>query len=194
MTLVGMLVLLSLTFAIRLTLQKRTEVRNEQDVLPLIHEAAATHDLPVTLVRALVWKESRFNPNAVGSKKEIGLMQITDGAVTDWANNHHRNKPNRKERFDPATNLDIGCWYLARAGHHWDGYASRDILQLAEYNAGRTKVLRDWKPEDPAQEILLEQITFPGTQDYVRQILKQRQFYDDQEIPQPSPSVNHDDP
>lgn len=150
---------------------------NEKELLPAIHEAAQKHHLEPELVRAVIWKESRFDPRSVGTKGEVGLMQITDGAVQDWARVNRQPIPSRHELFRPETNLEIGCWYLALTGKHWDGYVSQDILQLAEYNAGRTKVLKDWAPESPESPITLEQITFPGTQSYIRQILERRNHY-----------------
>ena len=149
----------------------------ERELLPVIYATARRHRLEPELVRAVVWKESRFDPRSVGTKGEIGLMQITDGAVQDWARVNRQGIPKRGELFQPETNLEIGCWYLAHTGKHWDGYVSRDILQLAEYNAGRTKVLKDWAPESPDHPITLEQITYPGTQSYIKQILERRDFY-----------------
>lgn len=192
LSLIWLSLLAVLAIGVYFFIQECRNTRREQEILPLIQKAANNHGLPVSLVRALVWKESRFNPDAVGSKKEIGLMQITDGAITDWATRHRCAPPSRSDCFDPATNLDIGCWYLALAGSHWDGYASRDILQLAEYNAGRSVVLREWKPETPEETISLEDITFPGTQDYVRQILDKRQSYEHQDEKQLSHSVHHE--
>lgn len=154
-----------------------TAARNEVELLPLIRAAAARHDVPEELVRAVIWKESRFNSAAVGSKGEIGLMQITDGAVQDWARRRRQKKPVRRELFKPEVNLEIGTWYLAQCGRHWDGYLSRDILQLAEYNAGRRKVLKDWAPSRAADSLSLDAISYPGTQDYISQILARRAYY-----------------
>ena len=104
-------------------------------------------------------------------------MQITDGAVQDWARVTRQPCPSRAELFHHGKDLDIGCWYLARCRSHWDGYASQEILQLAEYNAGRTKVLKDWAPEKPETPISLEDISYPGTRSYVRQILERCEHY-----------------
>lgn len=158
-------------------IRDRQESRREELLLPAIREAAYRHGLESSLVRALVWKESRFRADAVGSKGEIGLMQITGGAVADWARRNRKPTPTRAQLFNPEVNLEIGCWYLSLSQKHWDGYASRRILELAEYNAGRTKVLKDWKPEKPEDEVPLDAITFPGTQDYIRQILVRQEHY-----------------
>ena len=151
--------------------------QREQELLEGIHAAANHHGLDPALVRAVVWKESRFNPQSVGTKGEIGLMQITDGAVQDWARVNRQPIPEKAELFRSDKNLDIGCWYLAHCRKHWNGYASQEILQLAEYNAGRTKVLRDWAPKTPELTITPEDITYPSTRAYVQQILERQRLY-----------------
>lgn len=149
----------------------------EEELLPAIYAAAKKHSLEPELVRAVIWKESRFNPDSIGKIGEIGLMQITDGAVQDWARVNRQPIPSRQELFQPETNLEIGCWYLAHTGKHWDGYASQEILQLAEYNAGRTIVKKEWAPQSPEHPVSLEQITYPSTQSYIKQILERRDHY-----------------
>lgn len=174
---VALIVVLALLGSCRRRIEILNERRREARLLPLIREAAAHHGLPVELVRSVVWKESHFDSRAIGSKGEVGLMQITGGAVDDWARVCRQRRPERQELFDARLNLEIGCWYLARCGNHWNGYASRDMLQLAEYNAGRKKVVNDWAPSDPGAALELEQITYPSTQNYVRQILQRCQDY-----------------
>ena len=151
--------------------------RSREEIEALITQTATRHGLSAPLVMALVWKESRFKPNAVGSAGEIGLMQVLDGAVSDWARINQRAKPTKRQLFTPETNLEIGCWYLAQAHKHWEGYASQDILELAEYNAGRTVVLREWAPEKPENIVDLDSITFPSTRKYIKQIFKRRDHY-----------------
>ena len=38
--------------------------------------AAANHNINPALIKAVIWRESKFNPNATGKRGEIGLMQI----------------------------------------------------------------------------------------------------------------------
>ena len=150
----------------------------EKELLPAIEAAANANGLPVSLVRAVIWKESRFNAQAVGNCGEVGLMQIMDGAVQDWARVNKCDVPPREALFDPQLNLKIGCWYLARCGEHWNGYAARPILQLAEYNAGRKNVLDRWRPATPETTMTADQITFPDTRRYITLILNQQARYE----------------
>ena len=106
-------------------------------------------------------------------------MQLMDGAVEDWArNNRPASPPSRRQLFQPELNIEIGTWYLAQASAHWEGYASQEILMLAEYNAGYSRVVKNWKPSDKNEKLSPEQVSFPGTRDYIMQILQKRTEYD----------------
>lgn len=154
--------------------------RREALFMPVAEAAARRHGIPSSLVKAVIWKESRWLPNVVGKDGEIGLMQITQGAVDDWRRLEKQPAPSRGDLFKPELNIEIGTWYLAWTGKHWRGYKSQEILQLAEYNAGYTRVNKLWKPESPDQELALEKISFPGTRDYIKQILIKKSHYDKQ--------------
>ena len=154
------------------------ETHDEEMLLPLIEQVAHKHGVPAALVRALIWKESRFNQFSVGSKGEVGLMQITDGAVQDWARRTKSDMPSRFDLFIPEINLEIGTWYLGQASRHWKGYASQDLLTLAEYNAGYGKVSDSWAPKDPQTVVALSEITYPGTRQYVQMILERQKHYE----------------
>ena len=43
------------------------ELHRSQELEPLIAEAANRHNLPLSLLRAVVWRESDFEPRAVGT-------------------------------------------------------------------------------------------------------------------------------
>jgi soluble lytic murein transglycosylase len=144
----------------------------------IIRDAAQRHRVPPLLVKAVIWKESRFHPLAVGSKGEVGLMQITDAAVTEWHRGTGYRMPCRGIRFSPTLNIEIGTWYLAWTSKHWRDYRSAVEMTLAEYNAGYGNVTKEgWIPASPQTEIKLSDISFPGTREYIRQILmKWHQF------------------
>lgn len=103
-----------------------------------INRCAQVYSLHPDLIKAVIWRESRFNPKAVGKAGEVGLMQLTKPATKDWAKAHKRRVPLRYELFNPHLNIVIGSWYLARARNHWRNYYRQcQILALCEYNAGR---------------------------------------------------------
>jgi soluble lytic murein transglycosylase len=141
----------------------------------LIREAALRHGLAPGLVKAVVWKESRFRPYTVGRAKEVGLMQITAGAVTDWRVWSGAARPSRHQCFDPGLNIEIGTWYLARAMRAWQAYRSADILALAEYNAGGSRARR-WAPTQPQVELPVTAVSLSSTRDYISQV--RRRWHD----------------
>src|SRR5712691_9395895 len=54
-----------------------------------IRAAARRYGVEPALVKAIVWRESRFNPKARGRAGEIGLMQIREDAAREWADAEH---------------------------------------------------------------------------------------------------------
>ena len=46
----------------------------------LIRNVGAEHQIDPMLVKAVVWRESRFDPQKFGTAGERGLMQVSEGA------------------------------------------------------------------------------------------------------------------
>jgi soluble lytic murein transglycosylase len=67
------------------------------------------------LVKAVVWRESRFDPRKCGSAGERGLMQVSEKAADEWARENKIDTFRAEQLFDPKTNLEAGTWYLCRA-------------------------------------------------------------------------------
>ncbi|MBI2441460.1 MAG: transglycosylase SLT domain-containing protein [Lentisphaerae bacterium] len=134
--------------------------------------AAQEYGVDERLIRAVIWRESHFTRRRVGSRGEIGLMQVTENAAREWAAAAREPVPGKRELFKPSINIRAGTWYLQRALQFWS--QKRDPLPyaLCEYNAGRTPTLR-WAAQDQNDpEIFLNAITYPTTRRYVRDILK----------------------
>ena len=122
--------------------------RSELD--PAVAEAARKNALTPDLLRAVIKRESAWNPCAVSEHGAMGLMQIMPGTASDLG----LDKP-----FDPIQNIDAGSRYLKEL---LDRYGGDLVKALAGYNAGPGRVdAADGIP--PIRE----------TQDYVREILKQ---------------------
>ncbi|TAN38719.1 MAG: lytic transglycosylase domain-containing protein [Verrucomicrobia bacterium] len=134
---------------------------------------AQHYGLPPTLISSLIWRESHFDSRCVGPKKEIGLMQVTETAAREWAEAAGRPPLARAELFQPATNIEVGAWYLARAVRRWSAARADPLpFALAEYNAGRSNAMRWAANCGPNSTDYLRCITYPSTQRYVRDILK----------------------
>ena|SRR5437763_7549052 len=146
----------------------------------LIRTIAAEHQLDPMLVKALVWRESRFDPHKLGSAGERGLMQVTERAAREWAREVHVQNFQPEDLFDARTNLEAGAWYLRRAFQHWEHQNNPTAFALAEYNAGASRAQR-WANNDASaplpEQSFRENIDFPGTRKYVQSILRRYDFY-----------------
>ncbi|MBQ7731473.1 MAG: transglycosylase SLT domain-containing protein [Lentisphaeria bacterium] len=128
------------------------------------------------LLKAVIWKESRFDASARGSKGEIGLMQVMpSSAVKDWERTFQRQVPSDGALMDPALNIEIGSWFLGRALERWKDYNDAEALALCEYNAGIQRA-ESWKPLLHDGEVM-PNIDIESTRKYVRDILERRDQY-----------------
>ena len=154
------------------------ELHRSQELEPLIIEAANRHELPVPLLRAVVWRESDFDTRAVGTSGERGLMQVTPGAAHDWAQATRNRSFQGTDLFDARTNLAAGSWYLSRAMKRWTHADRPEVFALAEYNAGIPHARRWAKQNETLRATeFVQSIDFPTTRAYIRAILRRRDLY-----------------
>jgi soluble lytic murein transglycosylase len=146
----------------------------------LIRSVAMEHHLDPMLVKAVVWRESRFDPKKYGGAGERGLMQVSEKAAKEWARENKIDNFRVEELFDPKTNLEAGAWYLRRAFEHWETQSDPMPFALAEYNAGASRAQR-WSGGNGVDAVqaqtFLKKIDFPGTRKYVDSILARYEFY-----------------
>ena len=145
----------------------------------LIRTVAEEHRIDPMLVKAVIWRESRFDPMKFGGAGERGLMQLTEGAAKEWAQDSRIADFRVEELMDPKVNVQAGTWYLARAMKRWSKQSDPVPFALAEYNAGASRAQR-WAGGDDIvipPNTFRENIDFPGTRKYVDQIMARRDFY-----------------
>ena len=145
----------------------------------LIRSVALEHHLDPMLVKAVVWRESRFDPKKHGTHEERGLMQVTERAANEWARENRIAGFNADQLFEPKTNLEAGTWYLHRAMEHWTHQSDPIPFALAEYNAGASRAQR-WSGGNVAEiseQQFLQKIDFPATRRYVESIIDRYNFY-----------------
>ncbi|MEO5720191.1 MAG: transglycosylase SLT domain-containing protein [Chthoniobacterales bacterium] len=146
----------------------------------LIREVAEKNGVDPMLVKAVVWRESRFDAHKFGGAGERGLMQVSEIAAKEWAVDNRVENFQVEELFDPRVNVQAGTWYLARAMSHWKEQTDPIPFALAEYNAGASRAQR-WAGGSNAGVIppdtFRESIDFPGTRRYVDLIMSRYQFY-----------------
>lgn len=136
----------------------------------IIRNTARRYCIDSRLLKAVIWRESRFNSDARGNKGEIGLMQlIRKASVQDWANYCNIELPCEGVLFNPELNIEIGAWYLSRALRKWQEFGHAEELALCEYNAGR-KMADKWKPDNKSED-MIDRIKIDSTRDYVETIM-----------------------
>ena len=152
----------------------------EQRFNKLIEEICTENGADKFLIKAVIRRESKFDPYAYGSHGEIGLMQVTERAGWDWARAVKQHGFGRDALWDPRLNIEAGSWYLTRALSRWPDKspAERIAFALAEYNAGFGNVLH-WMPhgrQTTAAEFI-DAISYPTVRDYVTEVLENYQTY-----------------
>lgn len=115
---------------------------------PIVERAAASNALAPSLLRAVIRRESAFQPCAVSPAGALGLMQLMPSTAAFLG---------VVDPFDPAQNVAAGSRFLRLMLDRFDGDLS---LALGAYNAGPARV--DAAGGIPA---------IPETQSYVQTIL-----------------------
>lgn len=126
------------------------------------------------LVAALIRQESNFNPLAVSGVGARGLMQLMPSVARSIAPAAGITTWNPRLLFDPGINITLGVRHLAPLLHREPAVAR----VLAAYNAGESRVTR-WARKRGASdpEVFTERIPFPETRDYVKSVLRNREWY-----------------
>ena len=150
--------------------------RRERSFDAEIQLAADTHKIAPALIKAVVWRESRFDPNARGADGEYGLMQIRETAAREWAEAVRNLHFQPEHLLNPQTNLLAGSWYLkkwhARAPHSDNPLP----FALAAYNAGPSKA-RQWAKDTTSSADFLDRVEYSTTRDYILKVQERYHRY-----------------
>jgi len=142
----------------------------------LIAESGKRNYVDPRLVKAVIWRESRFRIDSSGLAGEVGLMQIRpEGAACDWARANGVELPCKGVMYNPQLNIEIGSWYLGKAVRKWSGYKECFELALCEYNAG-AKRAEAWRPLSP-DESVKDRINISSTLAYVNSVMAKYNEY-----------------
>lgn len=99
-----------------------------------IYEICTDNDLSVSLVIALIDKESNFNPECVSDTNDYGLMQINE-CNFQWVKEDY----NSVDMFNPYQNVYCGINILAGYLHKYDDDYTKALMcyNLGEYGASK---------------------------------------------------------
>ena len=131
----------------------------------IVRGHASNHGLDPALLAAVIYVESRFDPNARSEAGAVGLMQLLPETARGIALRTGGTRFVVADLRDPEINVRYGAWYL---DHLLDHYGNTE-LALAAYHAGQGNVDR-WRRDGLG-------IAFPETRSYVDEVERVRLVY-----------------
>lgn len=141
--------------------EERTRIASLQR---FVRTAAKKHELPASLINAVIWVESRFTTRARGKRGPRGLMQLMPKTGRLIA----RELGRRYEPYGADFNIDAGAYYLANMIELFDGNVS---LGLSAYATGPARVRSALDGGEPLSE---------QAQAYARSVLAAQAAFDDE--------------
>lgn len=131
----------------------------------ILDETANKYAVPASLVHAVAFAESGYDPNAGSPAGAVGLMQLMPATAKDLG-------IHPDERTDPVKSADGGVRYLAQMMNRYDNNVA---LALGAYNAGpgnMDKAIKKAGGNASIDEILNNLPKPEETVPYVKKILK----------------------
>jgi soluble lytic murein transglycosylase-like protein len=96
----------------------------------IVQAQSRAHNVPASLIYAVIQQESGQDPSAISTAGAMGLMQLMPGTARTYG---------VANPFDPAANVEGGTAYLADL---LKAYHGNMRLALAAYNAGAGAVAK----------------------------------------------------
>jgi soluble lytic murein transglycosylase len=134
----------------------------------IIRQQARDKDLDPALIAAVIYGESKFRDQTSNAGAK-GLMQILPETADFVARRTGGSEFEHDDLSNPQINIAYGCWYLR---YLLDRYGSNEVAAVAAYNAGHRRIDR-WG----GAGLGLEDIRFPETEHYTREVLDKRDEY-----------------
>ena len=152
------------------------QARDSQSHDEVIQAAGGIYEMDPAVIKAVIWRESRFKEDARGAAGELGLMQIRDAAANEWAKAEKINNFHHGHLINAKSNVLAGTWYLKKwlkRAPHPDNPLP---FALAAYNAGPGKA-REWAKDTNSSAQFIERIDYPATKDYVLSVQEKAAEY-----------------
>ena len=105
----------------------------------IVRGHAENYRLEPELLAAVIYTESKFDPDAESPSGAIGLMQLLPETAAGIAERTGGSRFDTADLYDPELNVRYGSWYLRHLLDKYDG----DLRKaLAAYNGGQGNVDR----------------------------------------------------
>jgi soluble lytic murein transglycosylase len=140
----------------------------------IVRGHAENYDLDPALLAAVIYAESKFDPDVVSSAGAVGLMQLLPDTAQGIADRTGGGAYQEDDLRDPEINVRYGAWYLDHLREKYADHPDPIGLALAAYNAGQTNVDRWVAEAGPGRPV---EIPFPETRAYVSKVRHLEELY-----------------
>jgi soluble lytic murein transglycosylase len=126
----------------------------------IVRGHAENYRLEPELLAAVIYTESKFDPEAESQSGAIGLMQLLPATAKGIAQRTGGSRFRTEDLYDPELNVRYGSWYLRHLLDKYDGDLGK---ALAAYNGGQGNVDRG--------------VQYPETREYVDRVRELERMY-----------------
>jgi soluble lytic murein transglycosylase-like protein/TolA-binding protein len=137
-----------------------------------ICEASAAYKVDPRWIQAIIWQESKYNPNSRSSAAARGLMQFIPDTANAIGPAIGMTNLSLDKLFDPSISIRLGAAYWALL---MEKFKSPE-LALAAYNGGPDNVQR-WFDKSSDPELFVSDIGFVETKRYVMAVFGAHSAY-----------------
>jgi soluble lytic murein transglycosylase len=123
-------------------------------------------------LHAIIWQESKYNPNVRSGASARGLMQFIPETARAVASSIGMQTVSAEQLYEPSVNIQLGAAY-------WSSLTQKltaPELALASYNGGPDNVQR-WLSKSGDPELFVADIGFVETKRYVMLVFSARAAY-----------------
>ena len=142
---------------------------------PINHREKEAKYSPKELIYSIIRQESEFSSEAVSYSGAIGMMQIMPSTAKMLSRQEKLKYDLNKVLEDSSYNVQLGSRYIFDLVKEFDGSYIRAI---SSYNAGPNRI-KQWNKNNTTDNVLdwIELIPFKETRYYVKNVLRNVQFY-----------------
>src|SRR5437867_2970253 len=152
-----------------------------ESTLPLLYpagygqticNAAMAQNVDPVWLHAIIWQESKYNPNARSGAAARGLMQFIPETAQAIAASAGMPEVTPDKLYDPAISIQLGAKYWSTLL----GQLNSPEMALAAYNGGPDNVEK-WRSKALDPELFVADIGFTETKKYVLAVFAVRAAY-----------------
>ena len=147
------------------TIKDETQKTKTLTMSELIETYALAFGLDPDFVKALIYAESRFDPQSESHRGARGLMQLMPNTAAQLAEELDIKDFSVEKLFDPSVNIQLGCYYLSKIQKK---LGSDHQVILAAYNAGPYRVLQWLQTND--KNLIVSTFPYAQTRGYIEKI------------------------